>query len=379
MGAVSAVLQAVAAVVADRRSYRRPPSQRLSMKLSLFAAADGNAAFDHGWFKNQFRCIKTSFDSVVQMIGSHWDRVHGPIGHNAEFFVRDRVAVTLFYLTHSGGLFETAQVFGMSKTSAIRYIKQVTDIIVDCLGPIVVCLPESQESWDELSNGFEAICGFPNCCLAMDGSLFEIERPRDFEGWYCRKGWPAINIQLVVDHRTRIRSYDMRPGSANDKSIFNYSQFGRTIDQVLPPHQFVVADAGYTLSQYVMTPYPEDNALNAQNAQFNYLHSRTRITVERAIGMIKNRFRILKLPLNAKADSHSGRSEMEQMGRIIESCFILHNVFIDLNDQPPSENVVIDANVEISHDPVPIRAAAIRDGIALYLYANRATIKSMYG
>ncbi len=67
----------------------------------------------------------------------------------------------------------------------------------------------------------------------MDGILVEIERPVDFEGRYCRKGYPEINMQVVVDYRKKIRSLSIRPGSANDQSIFNRSCFAEDIKELL--------------------------------------------------------------------------------------------------------------------------------------------------
>ena len=218
----------------------------------------------------------------------------------------------------------------------------------------------------------------------MHGSLFEIERPHEFFGWYCRKGYPAINCQLVVDHKARIRSYDMRPGSANDKSIFNYSDFGRRIVEILPARHLVVADAGYTLSRYVMIPYPIEEHMNPQQTLYNYLHSRIRITVERAIGILKNRFRILKLPLNQKKDSINTRSQVSQMARILESCFVLHNLLIDLADETAAAGAQFTDQCESTEEQpqfclVPSDAGLIRDGIAQYLYDNKDLLKEIYG
>ena len=112
--------------------------------------------------------------------------------------------------------------------------------MIQVIGPRFVCLPRSDGEWQELADGFERICQFPDACLAVDGTLLEIERPHDYEGWYCRKGYPAINVQGVVDYKRRFRSYAMRPGAENDKGVFNRSEFGRTIHQQLPPNTYFV-------------------------------------------------------------------------------------------------------------------------------------------
>ena len=389
-GAVTAILGAVIVIAedelyADGRSCRRPRCRRFSMRQSLFAVADLNSAFDNGWFLRTFRCRKSSFESIYQLVEQKWDLINEEISHNAVFYIRDRVAVTLFYLTHAGSLSEAAQVFGMSKASASRYVKNVTDIIVDCLAKEIIRLPaaSTDPEWDVLTEGFEAICGFPNCCLAIDGSLFEIERPQEFVGWYCRKGYPAINCQLVVDHKARIRDYDMRPGSANDKSIFNYSDFGNRISTILPLKRFIVGDAGYTLSNSVMIPYPIEERMDPKEALYNYLHSRTRIVVERSIGILKNRFRILKLPLNQKEDTVNGRTQAGQMARIMESCFVLHNLLIDLADEDgvPGPQVLDETNdADAESQSLPVTdAGVIRDCIARYLYDKRDLQRNTQG
>jgi hypothetical protein len=367
----------------DGRSYRQTPSRRYSMRNSLFAVADLNEMYDDGWFRIAFRCNKRSFNSIYEMVSRRWREIHEDVAHNAVFGVRDRIAVTLYYLTHSGSFSETAQVFGMSKSTAVRFFKEITDILVDSMASEIIRLPvRNDPEWQTLSNGFEAICGFPNCCLAIDGTLFEIERPGDFFGWYCRKGYPAINGQIIVDHKARIRSYDLRPGSANDKSIFNYSNMGSILLNILPAGKYIVADAGYALTKQVITPYPIEDGMTASQSLFNYLHSRTRITVERTIGILKNRFRVLKMALNMKRDAETGHSAECQMARAIESCFVLHNMLLDLQDDTDvatsdsSTNEEIFDNVPTTHAATD--AVALRDSIAAYLYENRAILKSLY-
>ena len=75
---------------------------------------------------------------------------------------------------------------------------------------------------------------FPHAYLAVDGTLIEIERPHNYKDWYCRKGYPAFNAQVVVDHTMQIRDFDIKPGSASDKQIFANSWFGQTFINCCP-------------------------------------------------------------------------------------------------------------------------------------------------
>lgn len=156
-----------------------------------------------------------------------------------------------------------------------------------------------------------------DCCLSLDGSFFEIERPYDYEGCYCRKGFLALNVQIVVYHKARVRARDIRPGSANDKAIFNYSHFGKMLPSVFPAVKHIVADPGYAIYGRGMIPCPFFEVIDPDETWYRYLHSRTRITVERAIGMVKKQFRIFTVTLNQKEDRLQGRTETQEVSRII--------------------------------------------------------------
>jgi hypothetical protein len=277
-----------------------------------------------GWFKQKLRTSPTSFARIVKLVKDNWSLRHPPIHYNAAFSISDRVAVTLHYLSQSVAAHESAAIFGMGKSSVLRYIKQVMEILThESVIRETVRLPRSSAEWDIIMDGFENICGFPNVCGCIDGTLIEILRPSDYEGWYCRKMYPAINMQAIVDHKKRIMSYSIRPGSFNDAMIFKFSIDGSRIKNWIPRQGHLIGDQGYKLSYYLLIPYPEDTR-NPSERKYNYKLSATRMTVEQSFGILKNRFRILKEPL--KQRDHSSISQ------IVESCIVLHNLLINYND-----------------------------------------------
>jgi hypothetical protein len=375
--AIATTVRTVANSQLDGRSFRTPRQRQFTIRRTQFTIAEQNESCNAAWYFDQFRCTRSSFDKVVNMIAQHWEAANSPIKWNAHFSIRWRVAVALHYFTHAGSIVESANAFGMSKSSAWRYIDQILRVLIDAIGPWAVRMPQSLEEWEQMSEGFEAVCGFPDTCLAIDGVLFEIERPSDYEGWYCRKGFPAINALVAVDHEGKIRDFALRPGSENDKGVYNRSVFGSTIASLLPRGKVVVADAGYQLFVHCMTPY-EENSCDKTEKLYNYLHSKTRIKVEQTFGRLKNRFRIFKAPLAQKGNVNNGDREeneikhgYQQAARIIRGCFVLHNIFTDLHD-----SIEPDLNIDeaIIHDgpvqAIPGEAAkARRDAIKNYLSA----------
>jgi hypothetical protein len=345
----------------------------MAIGLSSFRAADCDPRCDEGWFREELRCTKATFNRISALVETRWGGLHGRIGNNAAFAIRDRVAVAIYYLTHSGSVRQAAGTFGMSKTSALRFIWEVVSVIIGPLREQYIVEPRSHEEWMRVAREFEEVCGFPNVCFAVDGSLFQVERPYDFEGWYCRKGYPAINAQVVVDSRLRILSYDLRPGSANDRAIWRYSRFASEIEGKLPAGCYGIADAGYTLSARLLTPYAIEEKMTEDESLYNYLHSKTRIAVERAFGSIKNRFRILKTPLSQKGSSES--SQQRQIAKNIQACFVLHNIMLELADEmnrqfdEPEE--ASDAFRTDNAKSDSSLATLVRDRVKTYLWINR--------
>lgn len=62
-----------------------------------------------------------------------------------------------------------------------------------------ITFPTTTEQWDMIRTGFESKSGIPNAVGAIDGSLIEIERPNEYDGWYNRKGYPSFNLLAIVD------------------------------------------------------------------------------------------------------------------------------------------------------------------------------------
>ena len=275
----------------------------------------------------------------------------------------------------------------MGRASAWGYIEEIIDILIIRIGPNVVRLPKTTQEWEACCKEFESICGFPDVCLAVDGSLIELLRTLNYEGWYCRKGYPAINVQCVVDAQMRFRDYAMRPGSENDKGVFTRSVFGQTIHKLLPPGKCIVADAGYQLFAHCLTPYDIREGMPQTEKTYNYLHSRTRIVVECALGRLKGRFRRFQSPLGQRGNINNGwkpgRKEVhpcQRAARIVRSCLILHNLLIDLKDttEVVEYSLEDDGNNSANGNASDVtgvitgnQAKAVRDAVKDYLTANQ--------
>jgi hypothetical protein len=76
----------------------------------------------------------------------------------------------------------------------------------------------------------------------------------------------------------------------------------REVFESLPLGCYGIADAAYTLSEHILTPFTSADRLDSAQDAFNYYLSQLRICVEMAFGRLVNKFRILSGKINGLLD-----------------------------------------------------------------------------
>ena len=110
----------------------------------------------------------------------------------------------------------------------------------------------------------------------------------------------------------------------------HYGRFPRrpsdlAIRTAFPP--YIVADRGYPLLSWCITPFkmgPMGTPLSHEETWFNRKHSSTRMSVERAFGILKARFKEIGTKSSLKLDF---------LPTIVHSCRMLHNILLASKDR----------------------------------------------
>jgi hypothetical protein len=207
-----------------------------------------------------------------------------------------RVLVAIFTMIGPHALQRTSDLFGIGLSTVHLIQKQVFSAIYKKLLPRHVRWPTGAES-ESIMAGFQAKHGFIGVCGALDGTHVAIVAPANgAEDFYCRKNYYSIVTQAVCDHLGRFTDIVVGwPGSVHDARVLKNSNLWNRAEAgtLLNRGQFLLADAGYPLRPWLITPYKFDRSYNKERKVFNYCHSSTRIVVERSFGMLKGRFRSL--------------------------------------------------------------------------------------
>ena len=181
----------------------------------------------------------------------------------------------------------------ISKSSVFRSILAVCDILAHHVRDFVK-FPSSAYEVRMVKTGFFEEFRFPNVIGAIDGTHIPIEPPKDREYLYVnRKGFHSLNIQIVVDSKMKILSLvDGYPGRSHDSYIFECSYLAMKLRQKqIPGDGWLLGDSGDPQRIYLMTPVA--NPRTREEIAYNTCHARARSIVERAIGLLKARFRCL--------------------------------------------------------------------------------------
>ncbi|KAB0805285.1 hypothetical protein PPYR_02255 [Photinus pyralis] len=109
----------------------------------------------------------------------------------------------------------------------------------------------------------------------------------------CNKlyGQASKQASAVCDHKSRFtHCFVGHVGSVHDQR--NPIKF--------PNDSHLIGDLAYKLHDNLLTPYRDNGYLTERQKNFNFCHSSARMSIERAFGLLKNRFRSLLtvLPMN---------------------------------------------------------------------------------
>lgn len=224
---------------------------------------------------------------------------------------------------------------------------------------------------DELQQQFD----YPGAFAIVDGSLIGLAAVSHLieHSHVSRKSFHAINAQFVCDVRMRFLSVNARyPGSTHDSLIWRASMVNSFMRRICVEmgerwRYYMLADNGYPLQRWLLKPYDSPSTPNAK--LYNKNHRKLRSLVERAIGLLKARFRCLLLERKLRYDPLMA-------GYIIYSCTVLHNFLIGNNYpvddiEPMFEDYDVEGSdaVEISYDELQ-GGIEMRNNVAEYFINN---------
>ncbi|KAI0037464.1 hypothetical protein FA95DRAFT_1619051 [Auriscalpium vulgare] len=187
---------------------------------------------------------RTTFDKVVHVLESN--PIFQSTGRKPQRPVRHQLGCFLMrYGRRGSDTLDAAEKMGIGLGTVFLYCRRVTRALRE-IGLLVVSWGDAARR-QATADAVFAKSGLPDCIGMLDGSLIRLTEAPANSGalFYCRKKFPAINIQAVVDELCRFINFEMGwPGSVPDVSLWKQSWVWRHRQELFDGEQYVFADKG---------------------------------------------------------------------------------------------------------------------------------------
>ncbi|XP_034541158.1 putative nuclease HARBI1 [Notolabrus celidotus] len=309
--------------------------QHLNHNSAIVCLYLGNAEL-----KRNFRLSRQTVNNLVSCLG--YTKDHG-WGKDLE------VGIYLNWLASATSYRVVSEAFDIPTSTVHDVVHRVAGHIISIINR-GVHLPDADEL-EGIGDGFAHLAGsraFHRVAGSIDGTHIRIKPPAENkEDYLNRKLFYSIQLQVVCDHKGRfLNIFTGLPGSVHDARVLRWSSI--YVEKLYPPRGWcILGDGGYPCLAApisLLTPYREP-VQNPVQARYNRHHSKARYVVERAIGMMKTRWRSIFLKaLEVKATF---------VPAVVSTCAFLHNLSLSNGDlvEPEMEEPAIQAEVDDQPNP----------------------------
>lgn len=232
----------------------------------------------------------------------------------------------MWYLANTEPLRTISDRFDVSISSVFRVLRRVISWVLTKMDE-KIRWPQTPQEISSVCDGFHSKQGIPHVVGAIDCTHIRIEKPlENGNDYFNRKKYCSINLQAVVDsHSVFTNVYCGEPGSLHDARVLRRSPLSDAAieneQDLFPNNTFLLGDSAYGYSSWLVPPFRDNGRLTPQQVRFNFLHSSTRMAVERAFGLLKGRFRRIKFFTEYR--------QLDFITKTIIAACILHNYCID--------------------------------------------------
>lgn len=344
---------------------------------------------DARWM-SEFRMPEPVFDELYALVSPGMDESFAPQPGMRQYSKRDRLLITLHFLAHVPTLRAMSTKFGAPHNSISRCIlhptlKAMLTSLFHDPDTRVINFPRTEDELKAVMSDYHELHSMPGCIGAIDGSGIPQRKPTkvqaggDRDAWWMYKGHVASLLLAIVDAKGLFLYVSSgSPSTAGDAGLWARSALKAKFDDGLPEAAavelevdddvseitgYLVGDAAFAKSKYMMKCIDPPPPLGSAEAKYNRCVINARRGVERSFGILKGRF--------AFCDKNTFYGAPQLTRTAILVCCCLHNfltvraVPFDDRDIVQLEEIVWAPNYEPNED-----GEAVQDVLVAWCNAN---------
>ena len=276
--------------------------------------------YDDNVFRSHFRMYRGTVEILVGLLGrcpeipTQQERGRPPIA------VEKQLLITLWVLGNPEVIRSVSDRFNVTKSSVHRVVRRVSRAILNNFAGKFICWPRGERARDVMKKMSENN-GLPGCIGIIDGIHIPIKAPRhNPEQYVNRKRFHSIQLQGVCDAKRLFTDvYCAFPGSVHDARVCPlYQDAEKDQSNVFSDGTYIIGDVAYPLKTWLITGFKNTGNLSYRHRRFNYMLSSKRMKIEHTFGLLKGRFRKLKVIMDI--------DKVEDIPLLVISACVLHNI-----------------------------------------------------
>lgn len=316
----------------------RPPTVRSIWKCQLFLNREEEGEYfrirevlrnNPSLFQKYYRMSIESFDKLLKILQL------GPVYCNG-VSKEECLTITIRYFAAGSNFTAMSFAFRLAHNTIGKIVKRTSIAIWNALQKQYMRIPDAA-GWKMIAEDMFQYREFPNCLGALDGKHVRIQKPFNSGSLFSNfKHYLSTVLMAVVNANYEFVMIDVGSyGHISDSGIFKNISFGEKlfkkeldIPEATPypgtnsPKPFtLLGDEAFPLCENIMRPF--SNPATHGEEVYNLRHSRARMNVECAFGMLRSKFRLFDSSICCS---------IETIIHVVKACCILHN-FIRVNDK----------------------------------------------
>lgn len=271
-------------------------------------------------FREKFRLPVEAVDHLLEVLAPQLEH---RTRRNVALTPRQQLLTFLHFLGTNSFYHVMHSCHGIATSTVFNVVRRVV--------PAILSLRRHLIHWPDqplrIAGKYREIAGFPSVAGCLDGTHIIVMAPsNDEEAYVNRHHSKSLNVAMVTgpDHTVYFCS-SRCPGRWHDSRVLRESSLWTAFedDGRRPfPGSVILGDSAYPCKDWLIPPFRGD--VEGARLRFNEAHKQTRCTIERAFGVIKQRFYSLKTGLRVRS--------VQRAAELVQCAVILHNLCIRFND-----------------------------------------------
>ena len=145
-------------------------------------------------------------------------------------------------------------------------------------------------------------------------------------------------------HNCHLQMLSKWHGSVYDSAVFHSSASQVHMENEGGRNGWLLGDRSYGIQPYLMTPFCPVDVSTAGQAKYQKAHTKTRNTIERALGLCKTRFRCLDVSGGSLQFKPSNCCTIITATAVLHNMCIVYNMALPVNADYPSQQNMASAD-----------------------------------